>query len=98
VAVLLTGDGAGYDDGVGYHADLERLERAGWGIEVISWDNACAGKLKEWAGSVGVYVKLEDYYDSVTFIEGGRTARPLSLMSRGRATSRTSASVERPGA
>src|SRR5579864_2547873 len=25
VAVLLTGDGAGYADGVGYHADLERL-------------------------------------------------------------------------
>jgi hypothetical protein len=86
VAVLLTGDGAGYDTGAGYHADLERLHRFGWGIEVIAWDAACKRALKEWASAAGVYVRLDEYYDSVTFIEGGRTALPLSLVHRPRAT------------
>ena len=36
VAVLMTGDGAGYDDGAGFHADMERMHFAGWGIEVVS--------------------------------------------------------------
>ena len=30
IAVLLTGDGAGYADNKGFHADLERMERKGW--------------------------------------------------------------------
>lgn len=33
IAVLLTGDGAGYDDGAGFHADMERMYTAGWAIE-----------------------------------------------------------------
>jgi hypothetical protein len=82
VAVLLTGDGAGYDDGVGFHADLQRMADAGWGIEVLSWSNACRRTLSEWARAVGVYVPLEDFYRSVTFVEGGRTSEPLSLRRR----------------
>lgn len=56
VAVLLTGDGAGYDNGVGFHADLERMATAGWSIEVISWDVACRRAQKDWASVPGVYV------------------------------------------
>ncbi|WP_139311498.1 NYN domain-containing protein [Desulfovibrio sp. DV] len=82
IAVLLTGDGQGYDDGVGFHADLERMYKAGWGIEVISWDLACKGTLKRWASSIGSYIQLESYYNSVTFVEGGRGIIPLSLTSR----------------
>ena len=41
-----------------------------------------------WALERGVYVPLEDYYGSVTFIEGGRRAMPLSLVHRGRAMPR----------
>jgi hypothetical protein len=85
VAVLLTGDGAGYETGAGYHADLERLRNAGWGVEVLSWDIACNRKLKTWAQGAGIYVPLENYYQSITFIEGGRRAIPLSLIHRGRA-------------
>lgn len=81
-AVLLTGDGAGYTEGAGFHADLERMHRAGWGIEVVSWDLACARKLKQWAGDVGVYIQLEEYYYSVTFIEGGRISSPPNLKTR----------------
>jgi len=84
--VLLTGDGAGYTDGIGFHADLERMAKAGWGIEVLSWDIACNKKLREWAKAVGLYVPLEDYFESVTFIEKGRSAKPLSLKHRATAT------------
>lgn len=82
VAVLLTGDGAGYSDGTGFHADLERMYQSGWGIEVVSWNFACAVKLKTWASKVGSYICLEDFYDSVTFIEGGRKSRKPTLTNR----------------
>src|SRR5262249_47047733 len=61
IAVVLTGDGAGYLDGVGYHADLERMAARGWGVEVLSWDIACNGRLRDWARQRGVYIRLEDY-------------------------------------
>ena len=82
IAVLLTGDGSGYDDGVGFHADLERMYKRGWGIEVVSWDLACNQALKQWATRVGKYIKLDDYYNSITFVQGARTAAPLSLTRR----------------
>jgi hypothetical protein len=82
VAVLLTGDGAGYEDGAGFHADLERMARRGWGIEVLSWEAACNRRLKTWAQQAGVYIALDDYYESITFIEHGRRSKPLSLTRR----------------
>ena len=82
VAVLMTGDGAGYLDGAGFHADLERMAKKGWGIEVISWDIACNKRLKTWAQKEGVYIPLENYYQSVTFIEQGRHSKPVSLTNR----------------
>jgi len=89
VAVLLTGDGRGYEDGAGFHADLERMHKAGWGIEVLSWDSACNARLKAWAREAGVYVPLENYYESITFIEGARVSKPVNLKHRPRATPRT---------
>lgn len=85
VVVLLTGDGAGYWDGVGFHADLERMKRKGWGIEVVSWEESCNKRLKAWAEEVGVFVRLEDHYDSVTFPQGRRNSVPLTMKSRRRA-------------
>jgi hypothetical protein len=90
IAVLMTGDGAGYDDGVGFHADMERMHSAGWGIEVVSWDGHCRRALREWATANGAFIKLDDYYDSVTFLEGGRRASALDLSRRPRATPRVS--------
>lgn len=80
--VLLTGDGAGYESGVGFQADLERMHSRGWGIEVLSWNQACNTHLRAWAQEVGVYVPLDDYYESITFEQHGRRSRPLSLMRR----------------
>jgi hypothetical protein len=90
IAVLMTGDGAGYDDGVGFHADLERMHAAGWAIEVISWRKSCKRTLREWATQVGVFIALDDYYDQVTFLEGHRVVKPLDLSKRALASPRKS--------
>jgi hypothetical protein len=58
------------------------MYKHGWGIEVLSWDSACNRGLKEWALAVGVYTPLDTFYESVTFIEGGRKSQPLSLTHR----------------
>ena len=86
VAVLLTGDGAGYETGVGFHADLERMFNRGWGIEVLSWGGVCDKRLKKWASEVGAYIDLEDYYDSITFLVGTRYAKPINMTHRRFAT------------
>lgn len=88
VAVLLTGDGAGYESGVGFHADLERLHKRKWGIEVLSWDIACNKRLKAWAKEVGVYVPLERHYDEITFRGYVRPAKTVSLKHRGKSMPR----------
>ncbi len=90
IVVLMTGDGAGYDDGVGFHADMERMHGAGWGIEVISWRGHCRRALRMWSETNGVFVPLDDYYESVTFLEGSRLAHTLDLSKRARATQRLS--------
>jgi hypothetical protein len=90
VGVLMTGDGAGYDDGAGFHADMERMHAAGWGIEVLSWQKSCRRALREWATTNGVFVALDDHYESVTFLEGGRRSRTLDLSRRAVSTPRMS--------
>lgn len=82
VAVLLTGDGAGYDDGVGFHADMERMHSAGWGIEVLSWERSCRRTLRDWATANGCFVRLDDHYLSITFLEGTRRPASLNLTKR----------------
>ena len=80
--VLLTGDGAGYEAGIGFHADLERMAKRGWRIEVLAWEHACNQRLRSWAEDVGVFIPLERFYHQISFIEGGRTVLPLSLKHR----------------
>ncbi len=82
IAVLMTGDGRGYDDGVGFHADMERMHAAGWGVEVVSWKRSCRRTLRKWATVKGKFIPLDDYYESVTFLEGGRRSTSLDLSYR----------------
>ena len=91
IAVILTGDGAGFADGVGFHADLERMHRKGWRIEVLSWRHSCNRRMREWAEENGKFIALDDFYDSVTFLElpipgqptaAPRYAVPLNLAGR----------------
>jgi hypothetical protein len=86
IAVMLTGDGAGFLDGVGFHADLERMHKKGWGVEVLAWERTCNPRLKEWANKIGVFVPFENFYDAITFTEDDsgalRRANALDLSKR----------------
>lgn len=74
---LLTGDGAGINSGEGFLADAMRLASRGWKFEVYSWDVVCNSRLREFAEKNGKYIKLEDHYENITFIEGER--KPIEL-------------------
>ena len=78
VAVMLTGDGAGFHDGVGFHADLERMRRRGWDVEVLSWRHGCNRRMREWAEENGKFIAPDDFYDSVTFLESAAPGQPLA--------------------
>ena len=78
IVVLLTGDGAGYSEGKGFHTTLELLHDKGWGIEVLSWRHSCKRRMREWAESHGVFVALDDHYDAITFLEPSRPGDPLT--------------------
>lgn len=75
--LLLTGDGSGYTDGRGFIRQLERAQRHGWHIEVVSWDAGCNRHLKHFAQQHGAYRPLEPFYEKVTFINNKRWAQPL---------------------
>ena len=70
IAVLLTGDGAGFD------ADLDRMRRRGWRVEVVSWRHSCNRRMREWAEENGQFIALDDFYDSVTFLERPAPGEP----------------------
>lgn len=78
IAVLLTGDGAGFLDRAGFHADLERIHRRGWRVEVISWRRSCSNRMRKWAERNGRFIALGDFYDSVTFLEPPEPGRPFA--------------------
>jgi len=77
-AVLLTGDGSGFVDGVGFHADLQRMHNRGWRIEVLSWRHSCNRRMREWAEENGVFVALDDYYENITFLEQAAPGQPVA--------------------
>ena len=76
--VMLTGDGAGYESGAGFHAELERLHNRGWGVEVLSWSNSCNYRMRQWAEENGVFVPLDDFYYAITFLEPSREGHLLA--------------------
>lgn len=78
IVVMLTGDGAGYEDGVGFHADMELMHERGWRIEVLSWRHSCNRRMREWAEENGKFIALDDFYDSVTFLEPPAPGRPIA--------------------
>ncbi len=80
IVVLLTGDGAGFYDGVGFHADIERMHVRGWQVEILSWEDSCSRRMRSWVEENGLFISLDDYYDSITFLTdvapGGMLAEP----------------------
>ena len=78
IVVLMTGDGAGYLEGAGFHSTLERMHRRGWRIEILSWAHSCNYRMREWAEQNGVFIPLDDFYDSITFLEPSSPGYPLA--------------------
>ena len=78
IAVLLTGDGSGFADGVGFHADMQRMRNRGWRVEVLSWRHSCNRRMREWAEEEGVFIALDDFYDSITFLEPPAPGQPIA--------------------
>ena len=74
---LLTGDGSGGALGKGFLADLQSIHRLGWNIEVYAWETTCNRYLKKFAEENGIFVPLEKYYFSITFLKGERVVSPL---------------------
>lgn len=90
-AVLLTGDGAGYSAGVGFYKMLELMHEYHWKVEVLSWEHTCNKHMREWVEQNGVFVALDNFYESITYLkpsgEGhtpapARRVTPLDLSQR----------------
>ena len=102
VVALLTGDGAGYIEGAGFHSTLERMHRRGWRVDILSWTHSTNRRMRRWAEANGLFVALDDHYDAITFMNPsrpgfelaqGRDAAELDLSRRA-----LSPPVERAGA
>ena len=78
IAVLLSGDGAGFADGCGFHADLERMHRRGWRIEILAWRHNCNRRMREWAEAKGRFIALDDFYECVTYLEEPQPGQPVA--------------------
>src|SRR5258706_2056677 len=75
--VLATGDGKGFYKEDGFLYDVEGFLEDGWKIEIMSWDHSCHRELKRFAEAYGKFIRLDDYYNSITFIKDGRIVAPL---------------------
>ena len=73
--VLLTGDGAGYNEGRGFHRTLERMHRLNWRVELLSWEHSTNQRMLEWVENNGVFVPLDNYYDAITYTTTPRLGR-----------------------
>ena len=79
IAVLLTGDGAGYLQGAGFHRTLERMHKRGWRVEILSWAHSTNQRMRRWAEENGVFVALDDFYEAVTYMEPSRPGFELAM-------------------
>ena len=78
IVVLLTGDGTGYLEGAGFHSALELMHQRGWRLEVLSWAHSCNFRMRQWVEQNGVFIALDDFYDSITFLEPSRPGHRLA--------------------
>ncbi len=78
IVVLLTGDGAGYLEGAGFHSTLERMHKRRWRVEILSWAHSCNQRMRRWAEENGEFVALDDFYEAVTYVEPSRPGLELA--------------------
>ena len=78
IVTLLTGDGAGYFGGGGFHRTLERMHIRGWRVEILSWRHSCNQRMRRWAEENGAFVALDDFYRTITFLEPSKPGYKLA--------------------
>ena len=78
IVVMLTGDGAGYLEGAGFHSTLERMHKRGWRVEILSWAHSCNQRMRKWAEENGAFIALDDFYEAITFMEPSRPGFELA--------------------
>ena len=78
IVVLLTGDGAGYLEGAGFHSTLERMHKRGWRVEILSWAHSTNQRMRRWAEANGIFVPLDDFYEAITFMVPSRPGFELA--------------------
>ncbi len=78
IVVLLTGDGAGYLEGAGFHSTLERMHKRGWRVEILSWADSTNQRMRKWAEENGIFVPLDGFYEAITFMEPSRPGFELA--------------------
>ena len=85
IVVLLTGDGAGYFEGAGFHSTLERMHstlermhKRNWRVEILSWAHSTNQRMRRWAEANGIFVPLDDFYEAITFMVPSRPGFELA--------------------
>ena len=78
IIVLLTGDGAGYTEGTGFHKTLERMHKRRWRVEILSWAHSTNQRMRRWAEDHGLFIPLDDFYNAITFLEPSRPGSQLA--------------------
>lgn len=78
IFVLLTGDGAGYIEGTGFHSTLERMYKRQWRVEILSWAHSTNQRMRRWAEGHGLFIPLDDFYNAITFLEPSRPGFQLA--------------------
>ena len=78
IVVMLTGDGAGYLEGAGFHSTLERMHKRGWRVEILSWAHSCNQRMREWTEENGAFIALDDFYETITLMEPSRPGFELA--------------------
>ena len=66
-AILLTGDGNGFNKGVGFFNEIIRMHEIGWDIVLMAWERSCHKEMRAWAEKNGEFISLDDYYYYFTF-------------------------------
>lgn len=81
---LLSGDGTASNLGVGFLQILNSAVRHNWKAEVYSWEAGCSNQIKKFASENEkvVYIRLDDYYEQITFLRGQRQAEDYKFTVR----------------
>ena len=56
--------------------------RRRWRVEILSWRHSCNQRMRGWAEENGVFVALDDFYESITFLEPSKPGYQLAMARR----------------